>query len=93
MHVLHATSTTKASAKTPLELSQESHALAIQPYSGKQAAVLASCTAVIAESLVKALASAGMQAGWHLSSYNLILSYIEGTYMKRQGQKELLYNP
>ena len=72
MHVLHATSTTKASAKTPLELSQELHALAIQPYSGERAAVLACCTAVIAESLAKALASAGTQAGRCLSLRDLM---------------------
>ena len=72
MHVLHATSTTKASAKTPLELSQELHALAIQPYSGKQATVLAWCTVVIAESLAKALASARTQADQRLSSHNLM---------------------
>ena len=63
---------TKAGTKAPLEQSQELHALAIQPYSGNQTAVLACCTAVIDESLAKALASAGMQAGQRLSLRDLM---------------------
>ena len=72
MHVLHATSMMKVSTKTPLELSQELHALAVQPYSGEQATVLARCIVMIAESLAKALASTRTQAGRHLSLRDLM---------------------